>query len=134
MRKIVKNGTRERWQEFDLELRGHFNNPSDYFDGLSFDQMKTMEHPSASDLFAHSRPVMEPFDYLRFSDGVVEPGETVSFEIVITDATPRPTIFLVQRAPTRISEVLPDHPRVHQVEETPGAQGTKVVLKSESRR
>ena len=134
MRKIVKNRTRERWQEFDLELREHFNNPSDYFDGLSFDQMKTMEHPVASDLFAHVRPVMEPFDYLRFSDGIVEPGETVSFEIVITDATPRHTIFLVQRAPTHISEVLPNHPRVPQVEETPGVQGTKVVLRSELRR
>ncbi|MCE2491726.1 MAG: hypothetical protein J4F40_03840 [Alphaproteobacteria bacterium] len=133
MRKIVKNGTRERWREFDLELREHFNHPSDYFDGLSFDQMKTMEHPAASDLFAHVRPVMEPFDYLRFSDGIVEPGETVSFEIVITDATPQPTIFLVQRAPTRISEVLPNHPRVHLMAETPGAQGTKVVLKSELR-
>ena len=84
----MKNGTHERWQKFDLELHKHFNNPSDYFDGLSFDQMKTMEHPVASDLFAHIRPVMEPFDYLLFSDGIVEPGETVSFEVVITDATP----------------------------------------------
>ncbi len=43
MRKTVTNATRKRWQEFDLELCEQFDTPSDYFDGLSFDQMKTMD-------------------------------------------------------------------------------------------
>lgn len=103
LRKIVTNATRKRWEEFDLELREQVHNPSDYFDGLSFDQMMTMQFPVNADMFAHVRPIMEPFDYLRFTDGVVEPGETVSFEIVITDASPQATIFLVQRAPTHLS-------------------------------
>ena len=103
MRKIVKNATAKRWQEFNLELREQFDIPSDYFDGLSFDQMETMEFPVNADMFAHVRPIMEPFDNLRFSNGIVKPGETVAFEIVITDATPQPTIFLIQRAPTHLS-------------------------------
>ena len=127
MRKIVKNATAKRWQEFDLELREQFDIPSDYFDGLSFDQMKTMEFPVNADMFAHVRPIMEPFDNIRFSNGIVEPGQTVAFEIVITDATPQPTIFLIQRAPTHLS--LNDFPlsRFDDAEQTTLAHAARVV-------
>ena len=127
MRKIVKNGTAKRWQEFDLELREHFDIPSDYFDGLSFDQMKTMEFPVNADMFAHVRPIMEPFDNLRFSNGIVKPGETVSFEIVITDATPQPTIFLIQRAPTHLSQKDSPSPQANNTEQTTVAHAARVM-------
>ena len=127
MRKIVKNATAKRWQEFDLELREQFDIPSDYFDGLSFDQMKTMDFPVNADMFAHVRFIMEPFDNLRFSNGIVEPGQTVAFEIVITDASPQPTIFLVQRAPTHLSNHDASRPRTNDAGQTTVAHAVRVV-------
>ena len=130
LRKVVTNATRKRWHEFDLELREHVHDPSDYFDGLSFDQMMTMEFPVNADMFRQVRTIMEPFDHLRFSDGVVEPGGTVTFEIVITDATPQPVIFLIQRAPIHTSEGFRPWPSPPAPQQTASPGAAKVERQS----
>ncbi|NIR28381.1 MAG: hypothetical protein GWN84_03440, partial [Gammaproteobacteria bacterium] len=42
----------------------------------------------------------EPLDAVTFHDGVVRPGEAVTIEVIVTDTTPVPVFYLIQR-PTR---------------------------------
>ncbi len=97
LRKVVINKSGRDWQLFDMELREDLSLPSDYHDGLSFDQIRSAPRPFRADRFALSREVSEPFDYIRFSQGTVRNGETVTFNVTVTDTSPRNEFFLIQR-------------------------------------
>jgi hypothetical protein len=56
-----------------------------------------------SDRFSVTENMNEPVDELRFREGKVEPGERVTLNFVITDATPDPEFFLLQRPGRLIS-------------------------------
>jgi hypothetical protein len=103
MTKIVTNSTGEAWSLFELELEETYGTPSDYYDGLSFGQAAQLRHPFMSDRFSVNENMNEPIDELRFRDGKVEPGERVTLTFVITDATPDPEFFLLQRPGRLIS-------------------------------
>lgn len=94
--KIVINRSRKSWAGFDLELQEVLGKPSTYGDGLSFDQIRQFKGPPTSDRFFDGRLVDEPYDRIRFYDGMVDPGETVRFNLYITDPTPADEFFLVQ--------------------------------------
>jgi len=99
--KIVVNATGQDWTVFDLELQEIYGVPSDYYDGLSFGQGAKLPQPFISDRFAVSEVEYEPHDELRFRDGLVKPGDRVTLKLVVTDATPVPEFFLLQR-PSRL--------------------------------
>jgi hypothetical protein len=48
----------------------------------------------------------EPHDEIRFRDGTVDPGDRLTVTFVVTDATPIPEFFLLQR-PSRLISALP---------------------------
>ena len=75
--KIVRNATELPWTLFNLELREAIDRESPFGDGLSFGQASEAGRPFTSDRFATNFETREPYDGVQFSDGVVEPGETV---------------------------------------------------------
>ena len=95
--KIVINGTGRVWTGFELELQELLNQPSSYWDGLSFDQLDSFAGKRfQSDRFTTARRVSEPYDRVQFHGGAVDPGEAVRFDFYITDPTPKAKFFLVQ--------------------------------------
>ena len=96
LRKEVTNLTAHAWDFFALELELEIGKGSDYYDGLSFAQSTTVARPFRSDRFAKVEDVSEPRDMIRFDDGLVEVGDTVSFLVAITHTVPLPEFFLVQ--------------------------------------
>jgi hypothetical protein len=93
----VTNGSKRNWAGFDLELQEIPGQPSVYFDGLSFDQVRTFsERVFLSDKFSVFSDLTEPYDRIRFEDGYVIPNETVRLKVFITDVTPPETFYLVQ--------------------------------------
>lgn len=103
LRKVVINRTGYAWSRFELELRERLDEPSDYYDGLSFDQPETRNHPFRADRFAVTEEIQEPFDLVRFSDGAVRAGEVVTLDVVITDTSPGPIFFLIQLPQTPVA-------------------------------
>jgi hypothetical protein len=99
--KIVTNRTGDVWNIFEMELRETFAHRSPYSDGLSFGQSATVGRPFTSSGFALSREVDEPYDSVVFSEGAVPPGETVSFNLIVTDTSPVSPFLLLQQ-PTRV--------------------------------
>jgi hypothetical protein len=99
LRKVVTNATRDTWFVFVHELRQHPDRPSDRLDGLSFAQAAELGPPQTftSDVFAEADVTREPTDHASFTGGVVAPGETVTFDLVITDASPLNDIYLLQQ-------------------------------------
>ncbi len=94
---VVTNGSARNWAGFDLELQEIPGKPSVYFDGLSFDQVRTFaDRIFVSDKFSLFSDLTEPYDRVRFEDGYVIPNETVRLQVYITDVTPREAFFLVQ--------------------------------------
>ncbi len=104
LRKVVTNRTGRVWNRFDLEVRERLGEPSDYFDGLSFDQPGVARHPFQADRFAAVQEIMEPYDSVHFKDGSVRPGETVTLNVVITDPTPPSVFYLLQSPTTPVAE------------------------------
>jgi hypothetical protein len=104
--KIVINGTGEAWSLFELELEELYGTPSDYYDGLSFGQSAQLRRPFISDRFELNETLNEPHDELRFREGSVEPGDRVTLTFVVTDATPIPEFYLLQR-PSRLISARP---------------------------
>ncbi|MEE8500822.1 MAG: hypothetical protein V3S27_09640 [Kiloniellales bacterium] len=102
--KIVCNGTGRDWLLFDLELRERLRDYSPYEDGLSFGQGSIAGRPFLSDTFDYAEEISEPFDKVSFSGGTVPPGGTVAFTVVITDSTPRPVFYLLQKREKPIAE------------------------------
>ncbi len=96
--KIVCNGTGRDWLLFDLELRERLRDYSPYEDGLSFGQGSIAGRPFLSDTFDYAEEISEPFDKVSFSGG------TVAFTVVITDSTPRPVFYLLQKREKPIAE------------------------------
>lgn len=94
--KIVTNATSQPWTLFTLELREKLLQESPFGDGLSFGQASEAGRPFVSDRFEANIETREPYDGVQFFDGVVEPGETVVLNFVITDTTPRWKFYLMQ--------------------------------------
>lgn len=107
--KIVRNATGSPWTLFNLELREAIDRESPFGDGLSFGQASEAGRPFASDRFATNFETREPYDGIQFSDGIVEPGETVILQFVITDTTPRFKFYLMQK---RDNHFVNAHPNV----------------------
>jgi len=95
--KIVRNATSQPWTLFTLELREKLQQESPFGDGLSFGQASEAGRPFLSDRFDTNIETREPFDGVQFYDGVVDPGETVVLNFVITDTTPRWKFYLMQK-------------------------------------
>ena len=104
--KIVVNATGEAWSLFELELEELYGTPSDYYDGLSFGQSAQLRRPFLSDRFELNETLSEPHDEVRFREGSVEPGDRVTLTFVVTDATPVPEFYLLQR-PSRLISAYP---------------------------
>ena len=102
--KIVCNGTGRDWLSFDLELRERLADHSPYEDGLSFGQGTLAGRPFLSDTFRYADEISEPFDKVSFSGGRVPPGGTAAFTVVITDSTPRPVFYLLQKREKPVAE------------------------------
>lgn len=101
--KIVRNGTEQTWSQFDLELREFVDHPSPFGDGLSFGQASEVGRPFSADRFSDYAEAYEPYDGVAFSGGSVEPGETVTLRVVITDTTPRYQFYLLQKRDSPIA-------------------------------
>ena len=101
--KIAINHTKSSWTEYRMELRTTPTDPSPYGDGLSFAQGYTGGPPASSIGFHHTRVIDEPFDAIDFTDGTIKPGESASFDFMITDMTPKPEVFLLQQPVKPIS-------------------------------
>ncbi len=95
--KIVRNATPRPWAGFDLELQEVLGHNSTYYDGLSFGQATEMGRPFVSDRYVEVREIIEPFDGVSFSGAKVEPGESVTVSVVVTDSTPTARFYLVQK-------------------------------------
>ncbi len=109
LRKIVTNRTRFIWNIVDFELQQVIGLSSDTLDGLSFGQGAEANRPFKSNKFQSTSEVKEPLDFVTFHNGALRPGETATFDIVITDTTPVELFYLVQR-PNRPMSYL-DAPR-----------------------
>lgn len=108
--KVVTNGTSQPWTLFTLELREKLQQESPFGDGLSFGQASEAGRPFLSDRFETNIETREPYDGVQFYDGVVQPGETVVLNFVITDTTPRFKFYLMQK---RDNNFVRDLPREH---------------------
>jgi hypothetical protein len=95
--KICINHTGSSWTQYRMELRTTPTDPSPYGDGLSFAQGFLGGPPASSSGFHHARVIDEPFDAIDFTDGQIKPGESVSFDFLITDMTPKSEVFLLQQ-------------------------------------
>ena len=94
---IVTNSTGIPWIFFDNELRENTNIPSPEQDGLSFAQGIGSVRPFLSDRFSRADEVTDVRDFINFSNGTVNPGETVTFQFAITDRSPINRFYLLER-------------------------------------
>jgi len=92
----IVNGSGLPWVEFSYELQVHLGQPSVYGDGLSFDQAQAAGGTIGADTFAAFSRDFEPYDRLLFHDGKVDPKETATFKMLITDLTPTYQFYLVE--------------------------------------
>jgi hypothetical protein len=95
--KVVRNATEQSWTLFSIELRELLAQESPFGDGLSFGQASEVGRPFASTMFGTHLETTEPYDGIQFNDGMVAPGETATFNFVITDTTPRFRFYIMQR-------------------------------------
>ncbi len=103
----VRNAATGVWVGFDVELQEVLRRPSDYWDGLSFDQTVAVGTDRfQSDRFLEGERISEPHDRVRFKNGHVNAGAAAQFRFVITDMTPRSEFYLLQE-PVLLYSVLP---------------------------
>lgn len=103
----VRNAAAGVWVGFDVELQEVLRRPSDYWDGLSFDQTRTVDGGDFhSDRFLEGERISEPHDRIRFKKGHVDAGTAVQFRFVITDMTPIGEFYLLQE-PVLLYSALP---------------------------
>lgn len=110
---VLTNRTNTPWIFFDHELQEKLGTPSPEEDGLSFAQNITTYRPFTSTAFSVVDEVTDVRDFVNFSEGVVNPNETVSFRYVILDNDPNELFFLRQRpnfAPGGVGAVEPVEP------------------------
>jgi hypothetical protein len=93
---VALNNSGDAWIEFEFELQSIKNVPSDYGDGLSFDQAQREDGMIRSDSFAEFKRDFEPYDRLLFRKGKVDPLETASFSFLVTDFSPKERFYLVE--------------------------------------
>lgn len=93
---VARNNSGDAWIEFEFELQPIMNRPSDYGDGLSFDQAQREDKMIKSDSFAEFKRDFEPYDRLLFRKGKVDPLKTASFSFLITDFSPKDRFYLVE--------------------------------------
>jgi hypothetical protein len=96
LRVVSLNKSGLAWIEFEFELQEIRGKPSDFYDGLSFDQINPSPDVISSDRFASFENRFESFDRLRFSGGHADPLERTRFGFLITDVTPVAEFYLVQ--------------------------------------
>jgi hypothetical protein len=94
--KRIHNSSLRIWAGLEVELQEILREPSDYGDGLSFNQYAFGPGDADADLFGETRRSYEPFDRIRFEDGHVDPEGTVTIRLTITDPTPSAVFYLVQ--------------------------------------
>jgi hypothetical protein len=97
MRKIVINRTSDVWQNFQLELREVPTRHSPYEDGLSFGQNTELSAVFTVSSFPDLQRFDEPQDTLGFSGQTVAPGESASFQFIVSDTSPVGKIYLYQQ-------------------------------------
>ena len=90
------NASNLPWVEFEFELQELRGVSSVYGDGLSFDQRNVGSEHIGSNAFAVHDRKLEPYDRLLFESGTVNAGHSVTFQLLITDLTPKPVFYLVQ--------------------------------------
>ncbi len=95
--KVAHNRTKREWSAFEMELREWQEKTSNYGDGLSFGQAIGDDRFYAADRYAQAYQTDEPLDSVIFYDGLVRPGESVTMRIVVTDFSPSPVFYLLQR-------------------------------------
>ncbi len=96
LRVVALNDSGLAWIEFEFELQEIRGKPSDFYDGLSFDQTNRNPDLISSDRFRRFENHFESFDRLRFNSGHVDPLDRTAFGFFITDVTPVPEFYLVQ--------------------------------------
>ena len=101
--KLVRNATAKPWPLFELELREDLAHQSTYSDGLSFGQGSQIGRPFTADRFAEVRETQEPRDGISFSEGRVGPGQSVTISVVITEMTPEPVFYLIQKREAQLA-------------------------------
>jgi hypothetical protein len=99
--KTVLNSTGDTWTSFELELQVILGTPSGQGDGLSFADGSTLTGLFTSDQFSAYTRQDVTRDYLNFNAGDVLPGESVTFNFVITDQSGNDPFFLLQ-TPNRV--------------------------------
>ena len=106
LHKVVINSTSQNWLNYEIELRENRTASSPYEDGLSFGQAAERP-PVSSDRFDSVANVDEPYDGLSFQGGSVDPGDAVTFTMIVTDETPRSGFLIVQHALLVVSDARP---------------------------
>lgn len=95
--KIVRNLTSRPWHSFEMELREIKGRTSPFEDGLSFGQAMGGERIFGSDRFEAMQQTDEPIDSVVFSGATIQPGESVTVRVVVTDFSPNFQFYLLQR-------------------------------------
>jgi hypothetical protein len=96
MRIVAVNNTGLPWIGFEFELQERLGEPSIFGDGLSFDQRRTDGVTISSTAFRRFEREFEPYDRILFTEGVIDPLMSGSFEFFVTDFTPKRTFYLKQ--------------------------------------
>ena len=127
---VVTNRTNTPWVFFDHELQEQRGVPSPEEDGLSFAQGIPSVRP-VSDVFSVVDEVTDVRDFVNFTDGVVNPNETVLFRYFVLDNAPNDLFFLRQRpnfAPGGVGTVTPPPATPPATSEPPAASPPPVTL------
>jgi hypothetical protein len=103
LEKVVINATSQPWPGYRVELEEIRGRESTYQDGLSFAQDPRRARAFASDRFPRIALTDEPRDGLAFGDGTVRPGEQVRLRFVVSDNTPDPEFFIVQKVDSPVA-------------------------------
>jgi len=90
----AQNETGQPWVATEFELQEVWRKPSEFGDGLSFDQRREGEQVFSADAYANYRLDFEPYDRLLFEDGVIDPDASGRFSLLVTDLTPIKEFFL----------------------------------------
>jgi hypothetical protein len=96
LRVVALNDSGLAWIGFEFELQEIRGKPSDFYDGLSFDQTGRNPDVISSNRFARFESRFESFDRLSFATGHVDPRERSAFGFFVTDVTPVPEFYLLQ--------------------------------------
>jgi len=92
---VLTNRTDSAWTFFDHEVQSTYNVASPDGDGLSFAQGLSVV--PQSDAFSTISQIEDVRDFVNFTGGTVDIGQTVTFRYFIADSTPDSTFYLRQR-------------------------------------